>query len=262
MQNNPSTKRRLQEHAAHFKRPQLWAVLGCIWLTVTIAGPFNTLVTMGFADRAVYWSIVILATYAVGYFSDIYFGARVAKSVRPIQIALVASSLAVSVPIFFVLFVLKWVWVDDWPTSFSQVFPIFIAVVLITSVIVVVRHITSGTSETPDTKPAMILERLPVEKHGALISLSVQDHYVDVVTEKGSEMVLMRLSDAIREVSDVPGLQIHRSHWAALDQIAKVERTQNAARIIMSNGNELPVSRGYLPAIREAGLLSNSNSQK
>ncbi len=255
MQSYPTTKRKLQSHLTHFKRPQLWAVIGCIWLVVTIAGPFNTLQTMDLANRALYWAVVLLATYATGYFSEFFFGARIVESFRPIQLALVAVSLAISLPIFFVLFTLKWLWIDGWPSSFSQALPTFVATVLITFVIVVVRHIMDSTSDTLENKPAMILERLPEEKHGALISLSVQDHYVDIVTENGSEMVLMRLSDAIREASNVPGLQIHRSHWASLDQIAKVERKQNSARIIMTNGDELPVSRGYMPALREAGLL-------
>lgn len=248
-------KRKPQERLAHLKQPRLWTVMGCIWLTVTIAGPFNTLQTMDLTDRALYWAVTILATYTTGYVSGILLGARVAQSFRQIQLALVAVSLATSIPVFSVLFTLKWIWLDDWPSSFSETLPTFVAVVLVTSAIVFIEYIKDVNSDAPQNKPVMILERLPEEKRGALISLSVQDHYVDIVTENGSEMVLMRLSDAIREASEVPGLQIHRSHWAALDQIAKVERKQNSARIVMSNGNELPVSRGYMRDLREAGLL-------
>ena len=104
MQSYPTTKRKLQSHLTHFKRPQLWAVIGCIWLVVTIAGPFNTLQTMDLANRALYWAVVLLATYATGYFSEFFFGARIVESFRPIQLALVAVSLAISLPIFSVLF--------------------------------------------------------------------------------------------------------------------------------------------------------------
>ena len=43
----------------------------------------------------------------------------------------------------------------------------------------------------------------------------MEDHYVRVFTDAGESLILLRLSDAMAEVRDVPGLQIHRSHWVA-----------------------------------------------
>ena len=46
-------------------------------------------------------------------------------------------------------------------------------------------------------------------------------NYVEVWTERGTHLVLMRLSDAIRETAGENGLQIHRSHWVALGAVKR-----------------------------------------
>jgi DNA-binding LytR/AlgR family response regulator len=100
-----------------------------------------------------------------------------------------------------------------------------------------------------------ILERVSLPQRGRLIALIVEDHYVDIVTDKGRTLVLMRLADAIREAAPVPGLQVHRSHWVALAAVAKTLRSEGKVLLELSNGMKLPVSRGYLPAARDAGLV-------
>jgi DNA-binding LytR/AlgR family response regulator len=99
-----------------------------------------------------------------------------------------------------------------------------------------------------------ILERVPPAQRGALIALLVQDHYVEIVTDRGKTLVLMRLADAIKEAAAVPGLQIHRSHWVARDAVVRAHRSDGKIVLELRNGLRLPVSRGYLPGAREAGL--------
>ncbi len=82
----------------------------------------------------------------------------------------------------------------------------------------------------------------------------MQDHYVDVRTDKGGTLVLMRLADAIAETEGVAGLQIHRSHWVALEGIEKAVRRDGRLLLRMRDGTELPVSRTFAPAVREAGF--------
>ncbi|WP_167645065.1 LytTR family DNA-binding domain-containing protein [Phaeobacter sp. HF9A] len=114
----------------------------------------------------------------------------------------------------------------------------------------------SGSAETDHpakATPPALLNRLPFDKRAPLISISVRDHYVDITTTAGQEMLLMRLSDAMREAG--PGYRIHRSHWVAHDAITSIRRSGATARLITTDGRELPVSRTYLPTLKEAGLL-------
>ncbi len=103
--------------------------------------------------------------------------------------------------------------------------------------------------------PPPILERLPLDKRGALVALSVEDHYVRVRTTVAEEMLLLRLADAMRETGATPGAQVHRSHWVAFDQVQAARRAGDRAILTMRDGTEVPVSRANIAKIREAGLL-------
>jgi len=128
---------------------------------------------------------------------------------------------------------------------------------VITGVTKVVFHaLDKAHSPAPDQPRLLpILERLPLGKRGALVALSVEDHYVRIRIVKGEEKVLMRLAEAMREVGGTPGGQVHRSHWAAFGQVLAARRDGDRAILTMATGPEMPVSRANLPKIKEAGLL-------
>ena len=114
---------------------------------------------------------------------------------------------------------------------------------------------TPGTSGGPATPGTRLLNRLSPERRGEILALSMEDHYVRVFTDAGESLVLLRLSDAMAEVQDVPGLQIHRSHWVASSAVDRTERWRDGRlRVHLVNGLTLPVSRTFARAVREAGL--------
>lgn len=83
----------------------------------------------------------------------------------------------------------------------------------------------------------------------------MQDHYVEVATSRGKTLVLMRLGDAMRETGATPGIQVHRSHWVALAAVARAHKASGKVTLELSNGAIVPVSRSFMPAVREAGLV-------
>jgi DNA-binding LytR/AlgR family response regulator len=88
-----------------------------------------------------------------------------------------------------------------------------------------------------------------------LVALTVEDHYVRVRTTQAESMLLMRLSDAIREVGDTPGARVHRSHWVAFAQVRSAVRKGDRVLLTMVTGDQIPVSRANVARIKEAGLL-------
>ena len=116
----------------------------------------------------------------------------------------------------------------------------------------------SPPSVSPPSQSARsaLNDRLPHAIRGKLAYLSMQDHYVEVHTDKGTTLVLMRLADAIREAGDIPGLQIHRSHWVALDAVTGNRRKDGKLFLKLGESVLLPVSRSYATAVRKAGLAS------
>ncbi len=103
-----------------------------------------------------------------------------------------------------------------------------------------------------------LLARLKPANKGALLRLSVEDHYTRVVTARGSELLLLRLTDAIAEAGDA-GMQIHRSHWVAFDNMRRLLREENRVLLETGDGAQLPVSRPYAPRLREH-LRKNANN--
>ena len=93
-------------------------------------------------------------------------------------------------------------------------------------------------------------KRLPPHLGTNLISLSSQDHYVEVVTDKGTELIHMRLSDALEDLKDYPGQQIHRSHWIAARAFLGTTRENKRLVVRLSDGRTLPVSRSYATEVR------------
>jgi DNA-binding LytR/AlgR family response regulator len=95
------------------------------------------------------------------------------------------------------------------------------------------------------------LSRLPLDVGQEIISLSMQDHYVRVTTSRGSVMVLIRFSEAVRELAGYPGAQVHRSHWVASGQAKRILREKDRRMIELVDGRRLPVSRPYLDEARK-----------
>lgn len=87
-----------------------------------------------------------------------------------------------------------------------------------------------------------------------LVSLSSEDHYVRVVTERGNTLVRYRFSDALNEVRGLHGLQAHRSHWVSVAAIDRVIAHGKTYRLLLRNGTEIPVSRTNIGLLRAAGI--------
>lgn len=100
------------------------------------------------------------------------------------------------------------------------------------------------------------LERLPAKLKGAaLYAVSAEDHYLRLHTSKGSDLILMRLADAISELEGLEGAQTHRSWWVAKDAVESARRDGDRVTLTLKGGAQAPVSRPNIRPLREAGWL-------
>ena len=100
-----------------------------------------------------------------------------------------------------------------------------------------------------------LLDQLPADIGTDVIALEMQDHYVRVHTALGSELVLMRLRDAMIHLSNVEGKQVHRSWWVARLAVEDVRREGRNIRLVLPRGIEAPVSRAQVNELKEAGWI-------
>lgn len=102
--------------------------------------------------------------------------------------------------------------------------------------------------------PARFLDRLPPKLRGArLIAVQSEDHYLRLYTDRGSDLILMRLADALAELEGLEGAQTHRSWWVARDAVRDVARGDGRAILTLDGGLSVPVSRRHARALRAAG---------
>ena len=103
----------------------------------------------------------------------------------------------------------------------------------------------------PAARPRSVFDRLPRRLGSDLIYLTVDDHYVKAHTPAGSAIILMRFADAIAELRD-HGLQVHRSYWVANRYLKRLVQKEGRTLLRLTSGQEVPVSRTYLTAVRAA----------
>lgn len=107
----------------------------------------------------------------------------------------------------------------------------------------------------PDLQIPRFIQRLPAELGTDLIALEMEDHYVRAHTALGSELVLMRLSDAIGELDGIAGEQVHRSWWVARDAVEDIRREGRNLRLVLRSGIIAPVSRTRANELKSVGWL-------
>ena len=93
-------------------------------------------------------------------------------------------------------------------------------------------------------KPSFIADVEPTVS-GKIRVVEAQEHYIRVQTTDGAGLALCRFRDALRELRPLPGMQVHRSYWVAEDVVTSVRKSRGGMRLVLDNGQEIPVSRRF-----------------
>lgn len=102
--------------------------------------------------------------------------------------------------------------------------------------------------------PDLIAEKLPMHLCSAsLIAIEAEDHYLRIHTDAGSDLVLMRMTDACALLPETAGARVHRSWWAARGATEALNRQGGKFELTLKGGLTVPVSRTMQTALREAG---------
>lgn len=115
--------------------------------------------------------------------------------------------------------------------------------------------------EAPDTpsSPSPVrgdtfLNRIPARLGGDVVALSAELHYLRVHTVLGEALILYSFGQAVADMENIatPGMQVHRSHWVALDHVAALEKQGERLVCVLPRSLRFPVSRPYRSALRTA----------
>lgn len=254
-----STLRELQIFTRSWR---FWATFALVILIFAVSGPYGTSEKMTFGVRLGYWLIVHAVTWTIAIACAVIAEVLLRRWIDRTLVRMMIGSLFAALPIGFALGVIDFAFTGLRTEMNSGLhralfaLPLCVLFCLLTYMAMHRRiaevstpaqassALQAGSSE-PD-----ILARLKPQNRGPLVRLSVEDHYTDVVTTRGHELVLLRFSDALKELGTIPGLQVHRSHWVADAHVKNLRRDNGKLFIVMNDGAEIPVSRPNFESVR------------
>lgn len=106
-------------------------------------------------------------------------------------------------------------------------------------------------AEAPPAQ-AEFWSRLPRRLGRDLVALSAELHYLRVYTTAGDTLILFPFGRAVDALREARGMQVHRSHWVALDRVDELVARDGRVFCRMAGGPVLPVSRSYRTALKAA----------
>jgi len=231
------------------------AIAGAV---LALMGPFNTS-NAPLWTRLVYWVPVMVAGGSWGHVCSRLIGRWIDMDERP-WLAVLALTTAITGPVSLLVWFVTGV-VFEGEAYPLRTLPLMVGPVLtITAVMSAINVFVAKAqpvqthAATLGSAPARFPDRLPLKLRGASIrAVQSEDHYLRIHTDRGSDLILMRLSDALTELEGLEGAQTHRSWWVAKDAVRGVSRGDGRATLTLEGGLAAPVSRRYAKALRDAG---------
>ena len=244
-----------REMRATFASSGFWIGVACVVAVLTISGPFGTDRDLLVAQRFAYWGGIALSTYLVGIIFMVPIAIYTDAKNWPWQVSALLEGSVAGLPIGCLVYVVNTYIVGIDEPSVRSLFRLIFICVIIALATAFLRYAIRGPGAarkvTPvDTRLEAFMRRLPAEKRGTLISLRAQDHYIEVTTQKGQELILMRLGDAVEELRDIDGKRVHRSWWIAKSGVQGIERNGERWDVRLSNGQRVPISRANQNDVR------------
>ena len=240
-----------------FLRGLIVAVLAGVFLAVT--GAFGS-AGASLPVRLAYWVLVMVLGGLWGHLCGVLVSRFLDSDERPwlsiaVMVVIITGPLCVLV------------WAATGLFFAQRLYPLAVLPELVVPVVVITAAVTTLNvflgravpvqthAAPPETasRPVRFLDRLPIKLKGATIrAVQAEDHYQRIHTDRGSDLILMRLSDAVEELEGLEGAQTHRSWWVAREAVRAVERGDGRATLTLDGGLSAPVSRRYARMLRDA----------
>lgn len=223
-------------------------------------GPFGSTDAFGQILSTVFWALVIVASIgSVGALRHLVTSRTTGWSDLQRELLLLCIFIVVFTP---QLHLLLWLFDPSRGLDVGEILELGAQVGAISLWIAAMRYVLlvwrkEADPEVGQSSQPRLFQRLEGIGDAEVLRLSAEDHYTVVVLSNGStQRILLRLSDGIAEMDGVEGYVTHRSHWVAASAVAGTRREKGRVFLSLTNGDEVPVSRGYQSALKSAGLLS------
>ena len=232
------------------------ALFACVGLAMAELGPYRTIdAPQGL--RTAYWLVAVFGSGLAGVVVE----KLLAERVSDFWLRTLLASAAITPPVTLYIYGLNAVMLDlprRWWLLPQLAWQVLVVMLLLMTLRGLLRRrvIETRTIVMPPLPEAerQFRLRLSAKRRAArLIAIEAEDHYVRVHTDAGTELVTMRFSDALDELSLAYGHRVHRSWWVAGDAIEAVRWSRAGGEVQLSGGLAAPVSRSHAGSLKAAG---------
>ena len=227
-----------------------------VGLAMAALGPYRTL-DVPDPLRIAYWVVATIGAGLVGILVD----AALEPRIRSFWLRIAIVSLVMTVPVTPFIYALNAVMLDlprrPWllPQLAWQVL-VVCALLMALRGLLWRRFVETRTvvvPPLPEAERAFRMRLSAKRRRARLIAVEAEDHYVRVHTDAGSELVLMRFSEALEELALAHGYQLHRSWWASADAVESVRWNRGTGEARLTGRLKAPVSRSCAAGLKAAG---------
>lgn len=230
---------------------KFWIGFAAVMAVLTVSAPFDSGEEFSMAGRALYWTAVSLLTFFPAVVVVSLVQLHLNRAGKSPWVSSFLGGLVAGIPVGLIVFAINSYVagnddgeLKDIPRLIAMCTPITIAVSLLIQLV-------SDIADAPGARPVVVpeagspklLQRVKHSIRGELLSLQAQDHYVEVTTTRGQELVLIRLADAIDELGGLDGMQVHRSWWVNKSAIDEVIRNGHKMDLRLRDARIVPVGR-------------------
>jgi hypothetical protein len=226
-----------------------------IGVAAAALGPYGTGALLAPAPRVLYWVALIGLGWAQ-FVGTAFLLLRYGTLAPPVRVAatIAAASLPLALEITFINAV-----VFGAEATLGALGMAYLQAALIGALILVPMSLLRRKPAPPavELRPAeppgnRFLARIPATLGGRLLALEMEDHYLRIHTDRGSDLILLRIGDAVAELDGVDGWRVHRSWWVAADAVTAARRDKGGrTTLTLANGLVVPVSRRAAGDLRE-----------
>jgi len=240
------------------------AITAALGLIAAISGPFGTFYDLDLPARLGYWLASFMAGWLITIGAVLFLLPLImARGVTPTVGGAIAGGVG-AVPLTLIVLAAESAYRPTVPLPSLPELYAYVAMISVpisTGLTWMSWHrtlrVTPPTQTDPAPPSAPFLTRIPARLGSDLLALAAEDHYVRIHTALGSDLVLMRLTDAANELQGVDGLRVHRSYWVARSAVAAADRAGRRLTLTLKNGMQIPVSRTYAATLEERGWLAD-----
>lgn len=252
----PFLQSALRELHVFLRAPRFWATFGAVVLIFWVTGPYGTAERLATVPRLGFWLVLHTVAWGIAVLTIVFVNTLLSRRVPSLAGRMAIGTLIAGAPVGLATKAISLATfggtVTPWSIAESIASGLLLSALFcgLTVMTMSSRQATALSPAAEERTDVPLLRRLKPENRGPILHMTVADHYTEVTTGRGRELILLRFSDAIEEIGGTPGLQVHRSHFVADAHVERLLRSDGRLAILLKDGSEVPVSRSRTEAVR------------